>query len=63
MPNDPAPAVPPIASPCIGICRLDSRGYCEGCLRTGDEIARWRGMGDNERLHYMREILPARKVD
>jgi predicted Fe-S protein YdhL (DUF1289 family) len=63
MPNDPAPSIPLIASPCIGICRLDSRGYCEGCLRTGDEIARWRGMSDNERFQYMREILPARKVD
>ncbi|MDR3445788.1 MULTISPECIES: DUF1289 domain-containing protein [Dyella] len=48
-------------SPCIGICRLDERGYCEGCLRTGDEIARWRGMGEQERLHYMRDVLPARK--
>ncbi|PXV58516.1 hypothetical protein SAMN04487785_115126 [Dyella jiangningensis] len=48
-------------SPCIGICRLDARGYCEGCLRTGDEIARWRGMPEPERLRYMREVLPARK--
>ena len=48
-------------SPCIGICRLDERGYCIGCLRTGDEIARWRGMGDEERLRYMRDVLPPRK--
>ena len=48
-------------SPCIGICRLDERGYCEGCLRTGDEIARWRGMPEPERLRYMRDVLPARK--
>lgn len=48
-------------SPCIGICRLDERGYCEGCLRTGDEIARWRSMDDQERLRYMRDVLPARK--
>jgi uncharacterized protein len=57
---------PPVSSsnplsPCIGICRLDERGYCEGCLRTGDEIARWRGMGEQERLHYMRDVLPSRK--
>jgi len=48
-------------SPCIGICRLDPRGYCIGCLRTGDEIARWRAMGDAERLRYMRDVLPSRK--
>ena len=61
MPNDPAPIPVAVLSPCIGICRLDERGYCEGCLRTGDEIARWRGMSDAERLHYMREVLPARE--
>lgn len=49
-------------SPCIGICRLDPRGYCEGCLRTGDEIARWRGMSESERLHYMLDILPTRQT-
>jgi len=48
-------------SPCIGICRLDERGYCIGCLRTGDEIARWRGMEEQERLRYMRDVLPPRK--
>nr|WP_304529336.1 DUF1289 domain-containing protein [Dyella sp. C11] len=48
-------------SPCINICRLDERGYCIGCLRTGDEIARWRSMNDEERLHYMRDVLPERK--
>lgn len=47
-------------TPCIGICRLDARGYCEGCLRSGEEIARWRSMDDTERLRYMRDILPAR---
>ncbi|QNK02292.1 DUF1289 domain-containing protein [Dyella telluris] len=49
-------------SPCIGICRLDERGYCIGCLRTGDEIARWRGMPDDERIRYMRDVLPSRKT-
>lgn len=56
--HDPVPAAP--LTPCIGICRLDARGWCEGCLRTGEEIARWRGMDEAERLRYMREILPAR---
>ncbi|PWK92812.1 hypothetical protein BV497_00350 [Fulvimonas soli] len=56
----PAPAVPPL-TPCIGVCRLDPRGYCIGCLRSGEEIARWRGMDDAERRRYMAEILPARR--
>ncbi len=61
MSNDPAPAAP--LSPCIGICRLDERGYCEGCLRTGEEIARWRSMSDAERWRFMRDVLPARQKD
>jgi uncharacterized protein len=58
--SSPIPPSNPL-SPCIGICRLDVRGYCEGCLRTGDEIARWRGMDEQERIRYMRDVLPARK--
>jgi len=51
-----------ILSPCTGICRLDARGLCEGCLRTGDEIARWRSMSDGERRHLMDSILPLRET-
>jgi predicted Fe-S protein YdhL (DUF1289 family) len=56
-------SLPPqaILSPCVGICRLDTRGYCEGCHRTGDEIARWRSMSDAERSHYLNVVLPARE--
>jgi uncharacterized protein len=62
MPNDPSPAATLPLTPCIGICRLDERGYCVGCQRTGEEIGRWRVMSDNERLHVMRVILPTRKL-
>ena len=47
------------ASPCVNICRIGAQGYCEGCLRTLDEIARWTSMGEAERDRVMRE-LPAR---
>ncbi|HJU08318.1 MAG TPA: DUF1289 domain-containing protein [Rhodanobacteraceae bacterium] len=47
-------------TPCIGICRLDERGYCIGCRRNLDEIARWGTMSDAERLRCMREVLPKR---
>jgi uncharacterized protein len=62
MSNDSQLTQQAILSPCIGICRLDSRGYCEGCLRTGDEIARWRSMSEIERTHYMDVVLPAREI-
>ena len=31
-----------VASPCVNVCRMsDASGYCEGCRRSLDEIARW----------------------
>ena len=51
---------PAALSPCIGICRLDAIGYCEGCHRTGSEIAAWMSLDAASRLRYMDEILPAR---
>ncbi len=50
----------PVLTPCIGVCHLDARGLCEGCGRTGDEIARWIGMSDAERRRLMDEVLPQR---
>ena len=51
-----------ILSPCIGICHLRADGLCDGCLRSGDEIARWMAMGDAERRRIMDEVLPARET-
>lgn len=51
-----------ILSPCIGTCVLDAGGCCEGCHRTGDEIAAWTTLGDAERLRLMDEVLPAREA-
>ncbi len=40
----------PLPSPCIGICRVDSRTtFCEGCFRTIDEIAEWGAIDDARR--------------
>lgn len=61
MSNAPSPAENPPLTPCTGICRLDGRGYCIGCRRTGEEIGRWRAMSDAERLHVMQVLLPERE--
>ncbi len=60
MPNAPDTTEDAPLTPCIGTCRLDGRGYCVGCRRTGEEIGRWRAMSDAERLHVMRVVLPER---
>lgn len=50
----------PVPSPCINVCRMDAAsGYCEGCLRTIDEIAAWSQADDVTRRHIWAQ-LPAR---
>jgi len=51
-----------ILSPCIGICVLDEQGLCEGCHRTGNEIASWSAYDDDQRAHIMDTILPKREL-
>ncbi|ABS15076.1 MULTISPECIES: DUF1289 domain-containing protein [Brucella/Ochrobactrum group] len=40
-----------IESPCILVCTIDTEtGFCLGCARTLDEIARWSSMSAEERM-------------
>ena len=41
-----------VLSPCIGVCSIDDDGLCEGCHRTGDEIAAWPLMNDDATSIY-----------
>ena len=51
-----------VASPCISVCVMDSAtGLCAGCLRTLDEIARWRVLDDDARRAIV-AALPGRKL-
>ncbi|MEO3435269.1 DUF1289 domain-containing protein [Inquilinus sp. CAU 1745] len=54
----------PLASPCIGVCRMDpATGLCDGCLRTVEEIAAWPTASEEELLaivHRLRERRRAR---
>jgi len=44
-------------SPCTNLCVLDpATGWCEGCRRTLDEIARWSAMTASEKWAVLREI-------
>jgi len=39
-----------VPSPCVDVCRMnEATGYCEGCWRTIDEIARWSVMTPAEK--------------
>jgi uncharacterized protein len=51
----------PVASPCINVCRMDAgTGWCEGCLRTLDEIAAWAVLPDNAKREVWDEIARRR---
>jgi len=46
-----------VTSPCISVCRMhEGTGWCEGCLRTLDEIALWAALSDDERRAIWREL-------
>lgn len=48
----------PVPSPCVSVCRMDSRsGLCLGCFRTIDEIIVWGRQGDAERRVVWQAIV------
>ena len=50
-----------VASPCISICRMhEPTGWCEGCLRTLDEITVWGTLDDAARRALLQKISPRR---
>jgi uncharacterized protein len=52
---------PDVASPCVNVCRMDAAsGYCEGCLRSLDEIACWSNYTAGEKRAVL-ALLGARK--
>ena len=44
----------PIQSPCRGICQVDERGFCEGCMRSRDERFNWQRFTDTEKQDVLR---------
>lgn len=61
----PAPSlrnVDVVASPCNKVCRIDPRtGWCEGCLRTLDEITTWATMSNDDK-RAVRDALAQRRI-
>jgi len=52
----------PVPSPCTSVCKMDpGTGWCEGCLRTIDEIAAWAGLSDTDKLVIWDRLAERRK--
>ncbi|MGL4960910.1 MAG: DUF1289 domain-containing protein [Inquilinus sp.] len=59
----PPPDLPPIVSPCIGVCTLEAgTGLCAGCLRTTEEIAAWRDADNAWRLATLQRLKERRRA-
>ncbi|NLS11397.1 DUF1289 domain-containing protein [Vibrio sp. SM6] len=59
----------PVPSPCVGICKMDDKGYCMGCMRRREERFSWLDMTPAQQRHviklcqqrYRRKRLAMRK--
>ncbi|MBF9000725.1 MULTISPECIES: DUF1289 domain-containing protein [Vibrio] len=43
-----------VPSPCVGICTVDEKGYCKGCMRKRDERFTWLQMTPTQQLHVIK---------
>lgn len=50
-----------IPSPCIGVCQVNNKGYCKGCLRSREERLHWLNMSDSQKHDVMRLLAVRRK--
>jgi predicted Fe-S protein YdhL (DUF1289 family) len=47
----------PVPSPCRNVCHMDAAsGYCEGCLRTIEEIAGWSAMAEDDKRRIWAQL-------
>ena len=44
----------PLESPCIGVCELNNKGYCKGCLRSREERFYWQKMTPVQQQEVLR---------
>jgi uncharacterized protein len=62
LPPENAMTQTPVASPCTSVCRMHARtGWCEGCLRTLEEIAVWSRLTDADKRQVWR-LLDQRRT-
>ncbi|NMG36174.1 DUF1289 domain-containing protein [Azoarcus sp. TTM-91] len=52
-----------VASPCTGVCRMNpATGWCEGCLRTLEEIASWSRASNAEKRRVLLALAARRQA-
>ncbi|CAH0526145.1 DUF1289 domain-containing protein [Vibrio hippocampi] len=43
-----------VPSPCIGVCSVDDRGYCQGCMRKREERFNWLSFTPAQQRHIIK---------
>ncbi|ASU22143.1 DUF1289 domain-containing protein [Vibrio qinghaiensis] len=43
-----------VLSPCIGVCSVDDKGYCQGCMRKREERFNWLSMNAAQQLYVIK---------
>lgn len=43
-----------VPSPCVGVCNVDEKGYCMGCMRKREERFNWLSMTPAQQLHVIK---------
>ncbi|CAH8198995.1 DUF1289 domain-containing protein [Vibrio aestuarianus] len=43
-----------VPSPCIGVCTVDNKGYCHGCMRKREERFNWLSMTPAQQSHVIK---------
>ncbi len=43
-----------VPSPCVGVCTVDNRGYCQGCMRKREERFNWLSYTSAQQLHIIK---------
>lgn len=43
-----------VPSPCVGVCSVDDKGYCNGCMRKREERFQWLTYSSAQQLHIIK---------
>ncbi|MGD8170284.1 DUF1289 domain-containing protein [Vibrio sp. TRT 21S02] len=43
-----------VPNPCVGVCTVDEKGYCQGCMRKREERFQWLEMTPAQQLHVIK---------
>ncbi len=43
-----------VPSPCVGVCALDEKGYCKGCMRKREERFNWQSFTPAQQKHIIK---------